>query len=304
MSFTHLHVHSVHSLSHSALKVEDSVDEAIRLGMKALAITDYDSIYAAHELALYARTVAEDFKTIVGCEMHVAPVLDLEKKSLLQKAPHLTVLCKNATGYQNLCKLLEMAWNEGFHFCPTVTFEWLEEHKDGLIVLSGCPGCEVAKHFLAGNLKAAEDVVLQYHRVSQDDYYLELVRNGFDDKLENDYTRFLMEIGKKYGIKVVATNDVHRCKKSDEETLKCLAKANIGEFANTIPFPSNDWFKSEAEMLERFSGCPEAIRTTAEITNKIEVYSIPKWNVPAKDWNEKDYMADLQMCLDRTRLDL
>lgn len=195
--FTHLHVHSVHSLCHSAVKVEDAVDEAIRLGMKALAITDYDSIYAAHELAKYAHSVAEDFKTIVGCEMHVAPVLDLGKKSPLQKAPHLTVLCKNATGYQNLCKLLELAWNEGFLVCPTVKLEWLAEHKDGLIVLSGCPGGEVAKHFFAGDIKDAEDVISLYHHVFQDDYYLELVRNGSDDKLENDYTRFLLDIGKK-----------------------------------------------------------------------------------------------------------
>lgn len=194
-----------------------------------------------------------------------------------------------------------MAWNKGFYFCPTVTFEWLEEYKDGLIVLSGCLGSEVARHFIAGNLKVAEDVVLQYHRVFNDDYYLELIRNGFDDKLEKDYTRFLIEIGKIYGIKVVATNDVHRSNKSDNEALKCLYKTNIGKLTNTITFPSDDWLKSEVEILDRFSDCHEALKSTAEIVDKIETYSIPKWNIPAKEWSEKDYQANLQRYLDITR---
>ena len=120
-----------------------------------------------------------------------------------------------------------------------MTFEWLEEYKDGLIVLSGCLGSEVARNFIAGNLNVAEDVILQYHRVFNDDYYLELIHR-FDDKLEYDYTRFLIEIGTKYGIKVVTTNDVHRSNKSDNAALKYLFKANIGKLANTtITFPSD-----------------------------------------------------------------
>lgn len=114
MSFTHLHVHSIHSLYYSALKVEDAVEETIRRGMNALAITDYDSLYAAHDFVQYAHSISPDFKPIVGCELHVSASKDIYNNKLQNKAPHLTILCKNEIGYRNLCKLLAIAWNEGF----------------------------------------------------------------------------------------------------------------------------------------------------------------------------------------------
>ena len=126
MPFTHLHVHSVHSLYHSALAVKDAVDNAVRLGMNALAITDYDSLYAAHDFVQYARSISPDFKPIVGCELHVKHVVPIgNSKFSIPKAPHLTVLCKNEKGYENLCNLPSIAWNEGFYICPTLSFEQL-----------------------------------------------------------------------------------------------------------------------------------------------------------------------------------
>lgn len=137
MSFTHLHVHSVHSLYHSTLTVKGAVDKAVRLGMNALAITDYDNLFAAHDFVHYSNEIDPSFKPIIGCELHISPPTDFKwgKKFPLQKAPRLVVLCKNETGYKNLCKLLEVAWNEGFHICPTVAFEQISEFKEGLIAM-------------------------------------------------------------------------------------------------------------------------------------------------------------------------
>ncbi len=101
MSFTHLHVHSMHSHNQSIVRVKEVVNEAIRLGMNALAITDYDSVSAAHEFVQHTRIVAPDFKPIIGCEMHVNPVNEATCMRFYSKAPHLTVLCKNETGYNN-----------------------------------------------------------------------------------------------------------------------------------------------------------------------------------------------------------
>lgn len=130
MSFTHLYVHSVHSLYHSSLTVKEAVDKAVRLGMNALAITDYDSLHAAHDLVRYSHEVDPSFKPIIGCELHVRSVVPGGNSKLaIQKPPHLTVLCKNEKGYENLCKLLETAWNEGFHICPTISVEQLAEFK-------------------------------------------------------------------------------------------------------------------------------------------------------------------------------
>lgn len=87
MSFTHLHVHSVHSLYHSTLTVKDAVDKAIRMGMNALAITDSDSLYAAHDFVRYSHEIAPSVKPIIGCELHVNPVVSVGKSKLpIQKA--------------------------------------------------------------------------------------------------------------------------------------------------------------------------------------------------------------------------
>ena len=294
MSFTHLHIHLVHSLYRSTLTVKDAVDKAVRMGMNALAITDYDNLFAAHDFVRYSREVDPSFKPIIGCELHVNSVVSVGKSKLpIQKAPHLTVLCKNEKGYENLCKLLDIAWNEGFHICPTVSFEQLSEFKEDLIVLSGCLGCEIAKHFIYGNPEAAEEAILKYRELFGEDYYLELIRNRFNEQLESAYSDFLINTGKKYGIKVVATNDVHRSDKEDGKIMERLLEANLGDMAKAISLPTGDWLKSEEEMLSRFSDSHEAISTTEEIVAKIETFEVPQWKVPSPRWNEEEYLKDL-----------
>ena len=297
MSFTHLHVHSVHSLYHSTLTVKEAVDKAVRMGMNALAITDYDNLYAAHDFVRYSNEVDPSFKPIIGCELHVNPVLSVGKSKLpIQKAPHLPVLCKNEKGYENLCKLLEIAWNEGFHICPTVSFEQLSKFKEGLIVLSGCPGSEIAKHFLFGDQDVAEEAILKYRNLFGEDYYLELIRNGVNDQLESVFSDFLFNMSKKHGIKVVATNDVHRSDKEDGKIMERLLEANLGDMAKSISLPTDDWLKSEEEMLVQFPDCLEAISATEEIVAKIETFEVPQWKVPSPRWNEEEYFRDLDDC--------
>lgn len=166
-----------------------------------------------------------------------------------------------------------------------------------MIVLSGCPGCEIAKHFMCGNLEAAEEVIMKYHHQFGEDYYLEIIRNGFDEKLESAYSDFLINVGKKHGIKVVATNDVHRCDKEDSSKIEKLLEANLGNMSNMIPFPTNDWLKSEEEMLSRFSDCPEAISATDEIASKIETFEVSQWKVPSPRWNEEECLKTVEECL-------
>lgn len=280
MSFTHLHVHSIHSLYHSTLLIDEAVDQAIRLGMNALAITDYDHLYAAHELVKYVRNHAPDFKPIIGCVMRVTPVNEATQMRFFNKAPQLTVLCKNESGYKNLCHLLDEAVTKQFRLFPTILFEDLEKYSEGLIILSGCAGCEIAKLFINGNPTAAEEIILKYRAVFGEDYYLELVRNGACEQIETAYTNFLLEMSKKHEIKVIATNDVHRCTQEDGPKVEKLMNANIGVWANMISLPLGDWLKSEAEMLDVFSDCPEAVSNTEEVVNKIEIFDVPQWTYP------------------------
>lgn len=166
-----------------------------------------------------------------------------------------------------------------------------------MIVLSGCLGCEIAKLFLHGNPDAAEAAILKYHEQFGEDYYLELIRNGANDELESSYSEFLINMCRKHSIKVVATNDVHRCLSADNAKVKRLIEANLGNYAKYLSLPSDDWLKTEVEMLSKFTDCPEAISTTEEIVNKIETYDIPQWEVPSSRWTRDDYLKTVGDCL-------
>ena len=111
---------------------------------------------------------------------------------------------------------------------------------------------------MRGNHEAAEETIMKYHHQFGEDYYPELIRNGLDKKLETAYSDFLINVGKKHGIKVVATNDVHRCYEEDSSKLEKLLGANFGNMAKTIPLPTDDWMKSEMEILSQFSDCPRS----------------------------------------------
>ena len=79
--------------------------------------------------------------------------------------------------------------------------------------------------------------------------------------------------------------------------MECLLRANLGDMAKSISLPTDDWLKSEEEMLSNFSDCPEAISATEEIVAKIETFEMPQWKVPSPRWNEQEYLKDLDDCL-------
>lgn len=150
-----------------------------------------------------------------------------------------------------------------------------------MIFLSGFSWSEIAELFRKGNLEAAEETILKYHALFGEDYYLELVRIGGSEHFEAAYTNFLIEMSRKHNIKVVAANYVRRCNKEDIPKMEKLYVADFNnEDARHKVVPTEDWLKSETEMLTKFSDCPEAISNTEEIVNKIEVFDVPKWKAP------------------------
>lgn len=294
MSFTHLHVHTEYSLLDGACRINELVETAARLGQKNLAITDHGVMYGA--VAFYKAAKKANIKPIIGCEVYVAPRSRFDKNHALDSVRyHLILLCKNETGYKNLIKIVSSSWTEGFYVKPRVDEELLRKYSEGLIALSGCLFGEVAQNILAQNEEAALETAVKYNEIfGEGNYYLEVQNHGMSDELE--VISGAVKISYKTGIPLVATNDVHYCKKEDSDIQRVLIAIGtntvLGE-ENGLSFEGEDFYlKSEEEMREAFSVCPQAISTTEEIAEKCNfdfefgVTKLPLFDIPGDDHRE------------------
>ena len=150
MSFVHLHVHTEFSLLDGACRIDKVAKRAAELGMPALAVTDHGVMYGA--VAFYKACKAAGIQPIIGCEVYVAPRTRHDKEQARDRDyTHLVLLCRNETGYHNLCRLVSVSFTEGFYVKPRIDWELLEKHSEGLICLSGCVRGYIPQNILRGD---------------------------------------------------------------------------------------------------------------------------------------------------------
>ena len=134
--FVHLHNHSEYSMLDGACRIEDMVNWAVENGAPAVALTDHGNMFGAWEL--YSKATKAGVNPIVGCEAYVAPGSRKERGKGQGGPYHLTLLAEDATGYQNLLKLISLGYTEGFYSRPRIDMEILREYHAGIIALTGC----------------------------------------------------------------------------------------------------------------------------------------------------------------------
>ena len=311
--FVHLHVHTHYSLLDGQASVSRLVDKAMKDGMKGIAVTDHGNMFGIKEFINYVNkknkglASEERFKPIIGCEMYVAR-RGKEKREGKQDQSgwHLIVLAKNEKGYHNLIKLVSRAWTEGYYMRPRTDRKDLEKYHEGLIVCSACIGGEVPKKILNGQMEDAEEAVRWYKNLFGEDYYLELQRhpatveraNHEAYPLQQQANKVMMELAKKYDIKLICSNDVHFVDEENAEAhdrLICLSTQKDLDDPSRMLYTKQEWMKTRAEMNELFADVPEALSNTIEILNKVETYSIdhapimPTFAIPEEFGTEEGY---------------
>lgn len=300
--FTHLHVHTEYSLLDGACRINDLVNTAEQLGQKSLAITDHGVMYGA--VAFYKACKKAGIKPIIGCEVYVAPRSRYEKNHTLDSERyHLTLLCKNETGYKNLIKLVSSAWIEGFYTKPRIDRELIEKYNDGLIALSGCLFGELSKNILSLDIEKAEQTALWYNNTfGQGNYYIEIQNHGMTEQLE--VIEKAVKISNKYNIPLVATNDVHYCKKEDADIQRVLiaigTNTTLGDDSG-LSFSGKEFYlKSADEMCRIFSNYPEALENTQKIADMCNFdFEFGVTKLPFIDINDENHEHFLKKsCLD------
>ena len=285
--FVHLHLHSEYSLLDGAARIDKVVKVAKSYGMPAIAITDHGNMYGV--IPFYDACKKQGIKPILGCEFYVAD--DLTVKQGKSKNAHLVLLAKNEEGYYNLSKLNTIAFRDGFYYKPRIDHKALEKHAGGLICLSACLAGDLAQTVLRREYDEAEKLVQWFKNLFGEDYYIEIQDHGLEEQKEINPK--LREIAKKYGVKTVATNDVHYINKEDAEVQDVLMCVQMGKTINDpdrLKFSTDEfYFKTYDEMAALFPDDLESLATTVEIADKCNfefkeidknLYHFPPYKAP------------------------
>lgn len=293
MSFVHLHTHTEYSFLDGMARISDLLQLAKSMGMPAVAITDHGALYGAFKFFIKAKEIG--VKPIIGVETYKAKKSRLDKQPGVQKDQyHLVLLAKNLTGYKNLLKLVTAAHLEGYYYKPRIDFEVLEKYREGLIVLSGCLSSEIPILLADNQVSQAEQILRKYLLLFEGNFYLELQRHPnmpVLDKVNGE----LVKLSRKFGVPLVATNDVHYLQPDDayaQEILLCiqtLRTIHEKERPLTMVNTPDFYFKSVEEMKGNFIDLPEAIENSLKIADQCNVdipygnWILPRFDIPTKE---------------------
>lgn len=303
VDFVHLHNHSEYSLLDGLSKIKPMVEYAKKLGMKAIAITDHGNMYGA--IKFYKACKEAGIKPIIGCEIYVAKRSMHDKEAGVDKDQnHLILLAKNGTGYKNLIKIVSISHLEGFYYKPRTDLALLQKYNEGLICLSACINGYVSDPLLHNEETVAIDRMKKLQEIfGEENFYLELQKhlNVPNQDLLNEK---MLELSRRHGVPIVATNDNHYVTRDDaeaQEILLCIQTQTTIETKDRklSMIGSPDFYiKSKEEMASQFGELPEAIENTTKIADMCNL-EIPlgKWIMPhftpPENLLPADYMRQL-----------
>lgn len=306
MSFVHLHVHSEYSLLDGACRISGMMDRVKELGQTAIALTDHGVMYGC--IDFYKAAKAAGVKPIIGCEVYVARRgMEDRIHGIDNDSYHLVLLCKDRTGYENLCLLVSEAFLNGMYGKPRVDLELLRKHHKGLIALSACLAGAIPRRLLDEDYEGAKNYALQLADIfGQDNFYLELQDHGIDE--QRPVNQGIMRIARETGLPLVVTNDAHYLRREDakmQDVLLCVQTGKTVDDPDRMKFQTEEFYlKSEEELRQLFPNCDDAFENTAKIAERCNLdfvfnqYHLPAFPVPEGYTNEEYFRM---LCIDGFR---
>jgi DNA polymerase-3 subunit alpha len=289
--FVHLHLHTDYSLLDGAIQIKPLAARTEELGMPACAMTDHGNMFGA--ISFYNAMKRHGVKPIIGCETYITRG---SRKDRAAGAPgekanfHLILLAKNLEGYQNLVRLTSKAYTEGFYYKPRIDKELLAQHSKGLIALSACMSGVPSAMLARERCDEAAAAALEFEEIlGKGNYYLEIQEHGLD--AQEKIRKPLVELSRRTGVPLVATNDAHYLRPEDaraHDVLLCIGSAKTVNDTNRLRYPSpNFYVRSPEEMWQIFGDeLPEVLTRTVEIAEMCDlqlpqnVNYLPNYPIP------------------------
>jgi DNA polymerase-3 subunit alpha len=243
--------------------------------MKALSITDHGVLYGL--TSFFKQAEKHGIKPLLGCEIYLVyeeELATINEERAKQKSRHMGLLARNFKGYQNLCKIVSKAHTQGFYRNPRTDLKTLAEHSEGLIGFSGCLAAVIPQYLLAGEFDKARDAAAKFVDIFGKDFFIiEIMDHGIEE--QRRIIPDLLKIATEFGLKVVATNDVHYVKSTDWEphdSLLCIQTGAKVRDEKRMRYDSHQFYlKSRDEMDLAFKEVPEAITNTSAVAEMCEV---------------------------------
>jgi len=271
--FVHLHLHTEFSLLDGACRIGELLDEARRLNMPALAVTEHGNLFSA--ITFYDQAKTRGIKPIMGCEVYVAPGARTTKSGTPgETSNHLILLAETTEGFRNLVKLTSAAYTEGFYYKPRIDKDLLARHASGLIGLSSCLKGEIPTALRVDQVQRAMDTAAQYRDIlGAGNFFLELQSHRIEEqRIVNDR---LLPLARHLEMPLVCTNDVHYLRQGDARPHDILLCIGTGKTANDPDrmryFGDQFYLKTPEEMEAVFGHVPEALRNTVAIAERCNV---------------------------------
>ena len=248
MSYVGLHVHTHYSLFDGVATPEEYVKRAVDLGMTSIAITDHGTLSGHRELYRIAK--ANGIKPILGVEGYMcSDRFDTRDKSEREGQQdlvynHIILLAKNQIGLENLNKINEIAWTEGYFKKPRFDFEILEKYKEGIIVTSACPSSVIVKALEEQEFALAKKHIKWFKDTFGSDYYIEVMPHN-----EAEINKQLIELADEFNIQVVVTPDCHHVDESQKEVQEF--KLLMNTHAKVQKDTTYEKSKKQPDMMKR-----------------------------------------------------
>jgi len=279
-----LHCHNQYSIGDAYGKPEHIAKRLYEKGFDAYAITDHGTLAGNYQMQM--ALLAEGVKPIHGIEAYI---VETDKRY-----SHMTILVKDKKGWENLLKLNTLAVRENFYYKPRMKIEEIFDHKEGLILLSGCRGGVVASRYFAGEEDRAEQRVVMLQKHMGDDFYLELMPHAVREQIE--YNEFIYGLSKKYDIKCVLTPDAHYCDKEEKKYHDAITAINWRKKFQEGGYDTDTYYLlTDNEVLDlieehhpAIGNAGEMLANTMEISDKcnFEIHppeeddTLPKYKIP------------------------
>jgi DNA polymerase III subunit alpha len=274
--FVHLHLHTEFSLLDGACRIDELLDEAVKLKMPALAVTEHGNMFSSVVFHDHARE--RGLKPILGCEVYVAQGSRFEKSGPQTETNHLVLLAETAEGYKNLIKLVSAGYTEGFYYRPRIDKELLAQHATGLIGLSSCLKGEVASALKVEQARPALEAAARLRDIlGPSNFFLEMQYQGIEE--QKVVNRGLIPLARELNLPLVATNDVHYLRQGDyqpHDILLCIGTGKTVNDTQRLRYTGDQFFLKTAEQMAAvFAGHEDALNNTRLIADRCNV-TIPK----------------------------
>ncbi len=315
-SFTHLHVHTEFSMLDGAARVGDVVAAAAADGQPAIGITDHGNMYGV--LDFYKACREHGVTPIIGFEAYMAHDKRAERPARRGRVDdaggdtdggqklyyHLTLLAEDGDGYRNLIQLSSRAFLEGYYYKPRLDWELLEEHSAGVIATTGCLGGHVLQSLLHDDVEGATAKAARLQDIfGRDNLFVELQDHGIPEQRRTNPQ--LVEIARRIGAPLLATNDSHYTHQHDAEAhdaLLCVQTGSQMSDPDRFKFHGDQhYLKTAAEMRHLFAELPEACDSSLWIAERANVEiefgnpQLPRFDIPVGYDTDAEYLRHLTM---------